>query len=99
MGFPPDSDPKPSRERLSSTLVNLEVKREPLTRLPRVGYPSQEDLIPEELRSLSIAVKQYFMEDRVVEDPEDKRMPQNESSAPAMTNPSGSTHPLGSLRP
>ncbi|QQP55775.1 Hypothetical protein FKW44_000220, partial [Caligus rogercresseyi] len=81
MDFPPDSDPKPSRKRLASTLVNPEAKREPLNRLPGVGSPSQEDLIPEKSRSVTTKVKQNSLEDanRVVEDPLDKQMPQNES--------------------
>ncbi|QQP41067.1 Hypothetical protein FKW44_015318 [Caligus rogercresseyi] len=81
MDFPPDSDPKPSRKRLASTLVNPEAKREPLNRLPGVGSPYQEDLMPEESRSVTTTVKQNSLEDanRVVEDPLDKQMPQNES--------------------
>ncbi|QQP57363.1 Hypothetical protein FKW44_002321 [Caligus rogercresseyi] len=77
MDFPPDSDPKPSRKRLASTLVKPEAKREPLNRLPGVGSPSQEDLMPEESRSVTTTVKQYSLEDanRIVEDPLDKQMP------------------------
>ncbi|QQP39811.1 Hypothetical protein FKW44_013646 [Caligus rogercresseyi] len=88
MDFLPDSDPKPSRKRLASTLVNPEAKREPLNRLPGVGSPSQEGLMLEESRSVTTTVKQNSLEDanRVIEDTIDKQMPQNES-------PSGSARP------
>ncbi|QQP40970.1 Hypothetical protein FKW44_015204, partial [Caligus rogercresseyi] len=81
MDFPPDSDPKSSRKRLASTLVNPEEKREPLNRLSGVGSPFQEDLIPEESRFVTTTVKQNSLEDanRVVEDPLYKQMPPNES--------------------
>ncbi|QQP54661.1 Hypothetical protein FKW44_007568 [Caligus rogercresseyi] len=93
MDFPPDPDPKPSRKRLASTLVNPEAKREPLNRLPGVGSPSQEGLMPEESRSVTTTVKQNSLEDanRVIEDPIDKQMPQNES-------PSESARPAGDCR-
>ncbi|QQP51336.1 Hypothetical protein FKW44_012661, partial [Caligus rogercresseyi] len=81
MDFPPDSYLKPSRKRLAPTLVNPKATTKQASR-SRISFSGGPDAGRVALRDDNGQAKSLEDANRVVEDPLDKQMPQNEITPP-----------------